>query len=80
MAGNGINWELRFGKPANEMDEGEWRMAQVTIFNELCKNQKVNSEDHKRFDRAFWLCVLGIPGAFTAIIIIGTAVINHIGK
>jgi len=80
MAGNGINWELRFGKPVNEMDEGEWRMAQVTIFNELTKGQKANTEDHKRFDRAFWICILGVPGAFAVIAILATTLINHIGK
>ena len=77
---NGIDWELRFGKPVNEMDEGEWRMAQVTIFNEFTKGLKVNCDDHKRFDKAFWFCMLGIPGAFTAIIILATTLINHIGK
>jgi hypothetical protein len=77
---NGINWELRFGKPVNEMDEGEWRMAQVTIFNELTKGQKTNCEEHKRYDKSFWLCVLGMPVVAAILTILATTLLNHIGK
>jgi len=35
MPDNGINWIQRFGKNPEDMDAGEWRIVEATLFSEL---------------------------------------------
>ena len=49
MPDNGINFEQRFGKPADKMDEGEWRMALVSLLSELCIKVKPVPKMEKMF-------------------------------
>ena len=91
MVTNGIDWEKAYGEKWSEMSADQKDMAIVGMFNSLKKGQELSllkiesfcdDQDKKnsRFDKAFWICILGVPGAFTVIAILATTLINHIGK
>lgn len=46
---NGIDFEKRFGKPAKDMDEGEWRMALTSLLSEVCSKTKPVPKLEKMF-------------------------------
>ena len=91
MANDGIDWEKAYGEKWSEMTPDQKDVAIVGMFNTLREGQRQvlktvdgfceeQSKKNSRFDKSFWLCVIGIPGAFGAIIILATTLINHIGK
>lgn len=49
MSDNGIDFEKRFGKTIKDMDEGEWRMALVSILSEVCAKVKPVPKLEKMF-------------------------------
>ncbi len=40
MPSNGIDWVARFGKPADEMTEGEWRVALTSVITDIEKRTR----------------------------------------
>jgi hypothetical protein len=91
LNGNGINWESIYGEKWSEMTTEQKDVAIVSMFSQVNKtlifvsdkietSAKENLDCHKRYDKAFWMAVLGIPALATIVTIIATTLINHIGQ
>jgi hypothetical protein len=72
MPDNGIDFEKRYGKPASKMDEGEWRMALISLLCEYCSMTQ-------KHEKAYWIVVIGGPILATILTIIATAFLAHLG-
>ena len=86
---NGIDWEKAYGEKWSSMTEEQKDVAIVGMFNTLKKGQELSllriesfcaeqSAKNSRFEKAFWLCIFGIPGAFAVLTVLATTLINHI--
>jgi len=51
---NGVHWEQRFGKSANEMDDGEYRIAVSSILCELLDCTKHVKSHHVMYTIIKW--------------------------
>lgn len=76
MPDNGIDWTKRFGKAANEMDDGEWRMAVSVLLCETASTCK----DVPAMKIFYKLAIWALPIVVSILLALGAVFFNHLNQ